>query len=64
MVSICCASKVLREENFLDRRASIAYPTTVMISIRIIIAWSWNMMSCFIIGDAASWNDSCPHIVI
>ena len=38
IVSICWASSVLREENFLDRSASMAYPTVVIISIRITIA--------------------------
>lgn len=54
MVSICWASRVFREEYFDRRRESMAYPTTEIISTKIIIAWSWNWVSIFMMGEAAS----------
>lgn len=54
IVSICCASRVFREEYFEERSENSAYPTTEIMRTRITIAWSWNWVSIFMIGDAAS----------
>lgn len=54
IVSIICASEMFREEKVLKIKASRAEPTKVMIRIKIVMAWSWNIMSCDIIGEDAS----------
>jgi hypothetical protein len=41
IVSICCASDLTREVNFLNINLSIAYVTTVTINAKITSAWSW-----------------------
>lgn len=55
---------MFRAENLLKIKASIAHPTKVIISVRIIIAWSWNIISWVIVEEHESWNLSCPHIII
>lgn len=40
IVSICWASKILRAENLLVRRLNVAHPTTVIMRMRIVMAWS------------------------
>jgi hypothetical protein len=42
----------------------IIYATTVIIIRRIINAWSWNEISCSIIGDALSCKFIFAHVVI
>lgn len=62
--SILWASRIVRDLNLLISRASMAYATVVVINIRIIIAWSWKMMSCVMMGDAASCKEICPQVAI
>ena len=41
-----------------------AYDTTVITRVKIIKVWSWNEMSCSIIGEAASWRRSWPQVIL
>jgi hypothetical protein len=62
--SIICPSSMYRLISLFMARRIIIYITTVRI-IRIIInAWSWNEISCSIIGDALSWVFIFAHVVI
>ena len=39
-VSICCASRIVRQDSLFTRRLISAYPTMDVTSVRISIAWS------------------------
>lgn len=47
---------MFRAERVLKIKASNAHPTRVIIRVRIIIAWSWNIMSWVITEEEESWN--------
>jgi hypothetical protein len=62
--SIICPSSMNRLMFLLMANVVIIYATTVRI-IRIIISvWSWNEISCSIIGDALSCRFIFAHVVI
>ena len=43
---------------------NIAYDTTDITRVKIIRVWSWNEISCSMIGDAASWRRSWPQYIL
>jgi len=64
MVSISWPSMMNLLNDFLTIIEIIKYKVRMIISVKIIIAWSWKNMMCSIDIEMLSWKDKANHLGI